>query len=206
MKLLMIGRGKEKNKRILIKLDTKRAFDTASFLDYILQADGENGLRVVCRVQTSPSLIKESGRTLSPLSFSTLSLTFLAGLWTELNLKDASKALILVRKNYASPISNLQMIPFFSQNMSTLLSKNINHKRSEIIGINLISTELNSIADSFGCRIGSWPNTYLGIPLLTRNLSCFGNRSLKRLKRSFSWSCSHISKDGRIILIQANIM
>ena len=106
--------------------------------------------------------------------------------------------------------------------MSTLLSKNclgydtfescsdlsINHKRSEILGTNLSSTELNSIADSFGCKISSWPNTYLGLPFHVKSKSLmFCQPVIEKVeKKLHCWSCSHISKGCRITPIQANVM
>ena len=41
----------------------------------------------------------------------------------------------------------------------------INYEKSDLIGVGLEESELNLFANLFCCKIGSFPITYLGVPL-----------------------------------------
>lgn len=41
----------------------------------------------------------------------------------------------------------------------------INHSKSEFLGINIDSSIVQSLAVAFGCKVGTWPSSYLGLPL-----------------------------------------
>ena len=42
---------------------------------------------------------------------------------------------------------------------------NINMAKSALVGINIVEEEVVSLADEVGCEVGSWPMSYLGMPL-----------------------------------------
>ena len=42
-----------------------------------------------------------------------------------------------------------------------LLSPTFNHQTCEILGISLLTSELQHIVDLYGCKVGLWPKSYL---------------------------------------------
>ena len=41
----------------------------------------------------------------------------------------------------------------------------INYEKSDMIGVGLDEDELNAFANLFCCKVGTFPITYLGVPL-----------------------------------------
>lgn len=75
-------------------------------------------------------------------------------------------------------------------------SLNINHQKSEILGINLEDHELPMLASKFSCKISSWPTTYLGLPLHCKHRSIsFWDPMLEKIKKRLqTWKNSFLTK------------
>lgn len=81
---------------------------------------------------------------------------------------------------------------------------NINLKKLEIIGITLSMRRRKYIANKFGCRQGQWLNVYLRLLLFgkLRSKSFWVPIVEKIERRLHPWNDSHISKGGRLTLLQ----
>ena len=81
----------------------------------------------------------------------------------------------------------------------------INFFRREIIGVRVHEHHLCQFAGILGCKAGTLPSSYLGLPL------CIGTPSkslwspvMERLeKRLASWKANYLSLGGRITLIKS---
>lgn len=84
---------------------------------------------------------------------------------------------------------------------------NINCQKSEFMGIGLDKQNLALLADHFGCKSGGWPNIYLGLPLNRKPKSlAFWEPVIEKIeKRLQTWGSQHLSKGGRLTLIQATL-
>lgn len=84
---------------------------------------------------------------------------------------------------------------------------NINLSKSEVLGINLERDRILSIAESPGCKVSNWPNSYLGLPLNANpNSMAFWTPMLEKIERRLhSWQNTYVSKGGRHTLIQATL-
>ena len=82
----------------------------------------------------------------------------------------------------------------------------INLVKSEIIPIGLV-TNLVELALELGCKIGSLPTSYLGLPLGAKYkaLGVWNSIEERYRKRLAAWKTQYISKGGRIMLIRSTL-
>ncbi|XP_071687322.1 uncharacterized protein [Rutidosis leptorrhynchoides] len=80
----------------------------------------------------------------------------------------------------------------------------INVSKSQIFGVRVEEADLNMFAAITGCRAGSFPNMYLGIPIGTKNLvSNWGTLVDKFRAKLSGWKASLISSGGRLTLLKS---
>ena len=79
----------------------------------------------------------------------------------------------------------------------------INLAKSEIIPIGPV-TNLVELASELGCNIGSFPTSYLALPLGAKHkaLGVWDSIEERYRKRLAAWKTQYISKGGRIMLIR----
>ena len=65
-------------------------------------------------------------------------------------------------EGFASDIANLKFLLLCFQQMSGLT---INFDKSEVMILGYPPEEAQSIVDRLNCRLGTFPTTYLGIPI-----------------------------------------
>lgn len=72
---------------------------------------------------------------------------------------------------------------------------NIILTKSKILGLNIEVERLNSIATVYDCKVGSWPNSYLGLPLNANpNTASFWAPVIEKIERCLhSWQHSFVS-------------
>ncbi|RVW74104.1 LINE-1 reverse transcriptase-like [Vitis vinifera] len=86
------------------------------------------------------------------------------------------------------------------------LGLRINLDKSEIIPIGVLE-EIEEMAVELGCRVGSLPSQYLGLPLGAPNKapSVWNGVEEKVRRRLARWKRQYISKGGRITLIRSTL-
>jgi hypothetical protein len=82
----------------------------------------------------------------------------------------------------------------------------INLGKSELVPIGKVD-DVKSLAHILGCRIGSLPMTYLGMPLGAsfKSLSIWNGVIEKVERRLASWKKLYLSKGGRVTLIHSTL-
>ena len=82
----------------------------------------------------------------------------------------------------------------------------INLNKSEILPIGPVAN-LEGLASELGCKIGSLPTTYLGLPLGAKHKaqSVWDSVEERFRKRLASWKLQYISKGGRATLIRSSL-
>ena len=82
----------------------------------------------------------------------------------------------------------------------------INLNKSEILPIGPVAN-MEELASELGCKAGSLPTTYLGLPLGAKHkaLSVWDSVEERFRKRLASWKLQYISKGGRATLIQSSL-
>ena len=82
----------------------------------------------------------------------------------------------------------------------------INLEKSELIPVGRVGN-IDDLALDFGCRVGSLPSTYLGLPLSARFKSVtVWNGVEERFRRRLAmWKRQYISKRGRATLIRSTL-
>ena len=83
---------------------------------------------------------------------------------------------------------------------------NINIDKSEIISVGEVE-EMEEMAAELGCKVGSVPSVYLGLPLgaPNKNTSMWDGVEEKVRRRLALWKRQYISKGGRLILIKSTM-
>jgi hypothetical protein len=76
-------------------------------------------------------------------------------------IKYADDAIIVL----PSEDEQLQSFKRILNQYAAFTSLKINYSKSSLVPINVSSEEANILAESFGCKLGSMPFTYLGLPL-----------------------------------------
>ena len=78
--------------------------------------------------------------------------------------------------------------------------------KSEIISIGVVE-EIDELAAELGCRVGSLPSQYLGLPLAALNKahSVWHGMEERMRRRLALWKRQYISKCGRITLIKSTL-
>ena len=84
------------------------------------------------------------------------------------------------------------------------LKNNLN--RSEIIPIGTVD-KVEELDSELGCKVGSFPTSYLGLPLGAKHKALEVWDSIKERfrKRLASWKIQYISKGGRATLIRSTL-
>ena len=82
----------------------------------------------------------------------------------------------------------------------------INLNKSEIIPIGTVAN-MEELALELGCKVGTLPTTYLGLPLGAKHkaLSVWDSVEERFRKRLASWKLQYISKGGRVTLIRSSL-
>ena len=80
----------------------------------------------------------------------------------------------------------------------------INLEKSELILVVRVEN-IDDLALDFGCRVGSLPSTYLGLPLGApfKTVSVWDGVEERFRKRLAMWKRQYLSKEGRATLIEA---
>jgi hypothetical protein len=109
---------------------------------------------------------------------------------------------ILFMEHDLQKARNLKLILSAFELMSGL---KINFHKSELFCFGDAQDEANQYADLFGCGLGSFPISYLGIPIHHRRLTLAEWKIVEeRLqKRLSSWKGNLLSLGGRLVLINA---
>lgn len=115
----------------------------------------------------------------------------------------ADDILIFVEDN-EEYITNLQIALYLFDSASGL---NINMNKSTISPINVNSSKANSVVESWGLKKEYLLINYLGMPLGGKPYSLkFWDNILQKIhKKLSSWKYSHLSKGGRITLINSTL-
>ena len=82
----------------------------------------------------------------------------------------------------------------------------INLNKSEIIQIGIVDN-VEELASKLGCKVGSFPTSYLGLPLGAKHkaLRVWDSIEERFRKRLASWKIQYISKGGRATLIRSTL-
>ena len=82
----------------------------------------------------------------------------------------------------------------------------INLAKSELIPVGEVE-EIEEMAVELGCRVGSLPNVYLGLPLGAHHKApSMWDGMEERMRRKLAlWKRQYISKGGRITLIKSTL-
>lgn len=85
------------------------------------------------------------------------------------------------------------------------LGLNVNNHKSKLLGINCEADHITHLANMLGCKVSTWPSTYLGLPLFGKpKTASFWDPIIQKVdRRLMSWRHTHASKGGRLTLIQA---
>ena len=111
------------------------------------------------------------------------------------HLQYADDTIILIG-NSEMNVRNLKFILYCFEAMSGL---KINYDKSEIFSIGVELAEQSRIASIFGCKVGQFPLTYLGLPvsdckLSKAQLSYVGEKVCRRLSMWKCDTCRQVAK------------
>lgn len=83
----------------------------------------------------------------------------------------------------------------------------INFYKSELIGMRVEERCLQHFAGILGCKTGSFPVSYLGLPLCMGHMNrAIWNLVVERMeKRLSTWAANYLSFGGRITLIRSSL-
>ena len=87
-----------------------------------------------------------------------------------------------------------------------VLGLRINLEKSELIPVGRVEN-IDDLASEFGCRVGSLPSTYLGLPLGApfKTVSVWDGVEERFCKRLAMWKRQYLSKGGRATLIRSTL-
>jgi hypothetical protein len=82
----------------------------------------------------------------------------------------------------------------------------VNLAKSVLVPVGEVS-DMGALAEILGCEVGSFPITYLGMPLGARfkDKACWNGVVEKTMRSLASWKRSYLSKGGRIALIKSTL-
>jgi hypothetical protein len=105
-------------------------------------------------------------------------------------------------QNEEVSIVNLKLILYYFESMSGM---KINYHKSEVFVMGEDKPRREEIAAKFNCKLGSFPLTYLGIPIHTRKLRKTDLQMVnhKMAKRAEPWQGKLMTSGGRLILVNA---
>jgi hypothetical protein len=222
--------------RLLCKLDLEKAYDHVNwdFLLYMLQRCGfgerwREWIKFCILVNGVPSDFFQSSRgirqgdPLSPLLFVVvmealsrmLNAAMLQGLLPGFSVSfRGNEALVVNHLLFADDtlifcgaqvkhVRNLRCTFLCFEAVSGL---RINLGKSELVPIGKVE-DVESLAHILGCRIGSLPMTYLGMPLGAsfKSISIWNGVIEKVERRLASWKKLYLSKGGRVTLIHSTL-
>ena len=118
-------------------------------------------------------------------------------------LQYADDTIIMVEGS-TQDVANLKFLLLCFQQMSGLT---INFDKSEVMVLGYPPVEAQAIADRLNCRLGSFPTTYLGIPISDSRLTVADLRpTVTRMQhRVEPWKGRWLSKAARVILINSSL-
>ena len=95
----------------------------------------------------------------------------------------------------------------FSKISSPQRNLRINLDKSEFIPVGSVENAEELVA-AIGCKVGSLPTTYLGLPLGVphRSLAVWEGVEERMRKKLARWKSQYISKGGRITLIRSTLV
>ena len=82
----------------------------------------------------------------------------------------------------------------------------INLEKSEFIPIERVEN-IDDLALDFGCRVGSLPSTYLGLPLGApfKSVTVWDGVKERFRRRLAMWKRQYLSKGGKVTLIRSTV-
>ena len=103
-------------------------------------------------------------------------------------------------------LEQLKFLSWILMWFEAILGLKINLTKSEIIPIGLVNNTAE-LASELGCNIGSFPTSYLGLPLGAKHkaLGVWDSIEERYRKRLGTWKTRYISKGGRISLIRSTL-
>ena len=117
------------------------------------------------------------------------------------HLQYADDTVIFIKNSQIS-LRNLKFILFCYEAMSGM---KINYEKSEVFVVGIEETEHLHIAEFFGCKVGVWPMTYLGMPVsvnkITKSQLNFVADKAKR--RLGAWKGDTLSTGGKAVLLNS---
>ena len=83
----------------------------------------------------------------------------------------------------------------------------VNLDKSELISVGRVES-VEDLASELGCKVGSLPSTYLGMPLSApfKSVVAWDRVEERFHKRLAMWKWQYISKGGRITLIRSTLL
>lgn len=101
-------------------------------------------------------------------------------------------------------ITQVNQIRNLLLHFTTKTGLKVNYHKSVIIPINVSAAKLEIIKSTLGCQLGSFPFTYLGLPLSTHKLTIEDfTAMMQRIERRISGCSTLISYDARLQLIKS---
>ncbi|KAI3497002.1 hypothetical protein L1887_39382 [Cichorium endivia] len=180
---------KSKKKMFLFKVDFDKAFDSVNwgYLDSIMQQMAMEGLNSVMKSAGEMNIfhgisVSRDKPRISHLLYADDAI--FAGDWSRSNLKNLTRILKCFHM-----VSGLK----------------VNFHKSKVFGVSLSNSELLSTARILGCDIGSFPFTYLGVPV-GANMSLKKNWKpvIDKFQSKLScWKAKTLSFGGRLTLIKS---
>jgi len=116
------------------------------------------------------------------------------------HLQFADDTLILGKKSWANIRAMRAVLVLFEK----MFGLKVNFNKSQLVGVNVSTSWLSKAAVALGCKVGSVPFVYLGLPIggNARRLA-FWEPLLNRINsRLSSWSSKHLSFGGRLVLLK----
>jgi hypothetical protein len=226
---------KRKVPTLVLKLDFAKAFDTVNWtgLDQILSARGfsptwRRWMKLILESSKSAILLNgvpgpwinckrglRQGDPLSPYLFLLVADTLQALIRSFadeighpivngagcVTLQYADDTLIVLKGDLAGVLKLKEALNLFSE--ATGLT--INYHKSTLVPLHMDSTTLQMCIDTFGCKVESFPQNYLGLPLSTAKLPASVFNSYIDRTDSFlsSWQASFLNTMGRVVLINS---
>lgn len=98
--------------------------------------------------------------------------------------------------------SQLALLKEILDKLSLSSGLKVNFHKSCLLPINIDHTKVNALASSFGCLVGSFPFTYLGLPIgLTKPQVKDYAPLICRIERRMSASSQFLTQAGRLQLV-----
>ena len=103
-------------------------------------------------------------------------------------------------------LDQLKYLSWILMWFEAMAGSKINLAKSEIIPVGSVPN-LAELASELECRIGSFPSSYLGLPLGAKHkaLGVWDSIEERYRKKLAAWKTQYISKGGRITLIPSTL-